>query len=182
MRRTLLLAGLAALGVVLVLLVRAPVRRTGPESVRGHRVFGVSARAVRGIDAVVEDRRFSARRVAGGWEIDGRQAGRATSEALDDLLEALVHLRAVDVFRPHDTASYGLDHPRATLELVTGRGVRRLVIGAANAGGSTFYARREGSPRIAQVGTLLLSDIERVFFTRDRTSAAANARYRPEIG
>ena len=176
MRRTLLLAALVVLGAVLVLVVQAPVRPTGPESVRGHRVLGVAASVVRGIDAVLEGRRFSSRRGPSGWEIDGQPASRETSEALDDLLQALVDLRAVDVFRPRDAASYGLDSPRATLEVATGRGVRRLVIGAANAAGSAFYARREGSPRVVEVGTLLLSEIERVFFTRDGPQPATSGQ------
>src|SRR5689334_23917245 len=49
--------------------------------------------------------------------------------ALDDLVETLVGLRAVDSFRGRDGASYGLDRPRVTIEVATARGVRRLVIG-----------------------------------------------------
>ena len=167
MRRTLILAGLVALGATLVVLVRAPVRPRGQLAVRGHRVFGVGRHAVRGIDVALEARRFGARRTAEGWEIDGQRASAGTAAALDDLLETVVGLRAVDSFRSRDTASYGLERPRATIEVVTARGVRRLAIGDLNAAGSALYARRSGDPRVLQVGSALLTDLERVFFNRD---------------
>jgi len=149
------------------MLVRAPVRPRGQLAVRGHRVFAVSRRAVRGIDAVLEGRRFSARRVAEGWELDGQPASAGTAEALDDLLAAVVGLRAVDSFRSRDAASFGLERPRATIEVITARGPRRLVIGETNAAASAFYARRSGDPRVLEVGAGLLTDLERVFFNRD---------------
>ena len=121
-----------------MVLVRAPVRPRGQLAVRGHRVFGVGRAAVRGLDVVLEARRFSARRRAEGWEIDGRRASPGTAAALDDLLETVVELRAVDSFRSRDSASYGLERPHAAIEVVTGRGVRRLVIGDMNAAGSAF--------------------------------------------
>jgi len=155
------------LGAALVMLVRAPVRPRGQFAVRGHRVFGVGRGAVRGIDVVLEARRFSARRTAEGWEINGRRASPGTAAALDDLLDTVVGLRAVDSFRSRDTASFGLERPRATIEVATARGVRRLVVGDLNAAGSALYARRAGDPRVLQVGSALLSDLERVFFNRD---------------
>jgi len=149
------------------MLVRAPVRPRGQFAVRGHRVFGVDRGAVRGIEVALEGRRFSAWRTAEGWEIDGRRASPGTAAALDDLLDTVVGLRAVDSFRSRDTASFGLERPRATIEVMTGRGGRRLVVGELNAAGSAFYARRAGDPRVLQVGSALLSDLERVFFNRD---------------
>jgi hypothetical protein len=152
---------------VLVLSVRAPVRQIGRDAVRGHRVFGVGRHAVRGIDVVLDGRRFSARRTAGGWETDGRPASAATADALHDLQDALVGLRSVDAFRARDTSSYGLDPPRATIEVLTARGVRRVVLGAMTSAGSAVYARRSGDPRVLQVGAGLLSALERVFYARD---------------
>ena len=152
---------------MLVLLVRAPERRTGREAVRGHRVVGVARHAIRGIDVALDDRRFSARRTADGWQIDGRPASGATADALQDLAEGLADVRAVDTFRARDASSFGLDRPRATIDVVTSRGSRRLVLGALNSSGSAVYARRTGDPRVVQVGAGLLSDVERVFYTRD---------------
>jgi len=166
-RRTVVLAGLVVLGATLVVLVRAPVRPRGQFAVRGHRVFGVGRGAVRAIEVALEGRRFSARRTAEGWEIDGRRASPGTADALADLLATVAELRAVDSFRSRDTASYGLERPRATIEVVTVRGVRRLVLGDMNAAGSALYARRSGDPRILQVGSGLLTGLERVFFNRD---------------
>ena len=167
MRRTLLLAGLVALGGALALVVRTPARRTGFYAVRGHRVFGVSGRAVRSLEVVLAGRRFSARRLDESWELDGRRASPAAAEAITDLVDALGGLRAVDAFRPRDASGYRLDRPRGTITLATGRGVRRLVLGDPNTPGSALYARREGDPRIAQIGTMILSEIERVFYARD---------------
>jgi hypothetical protein len=180
-RRTLALGGLVLVAAALALVVRPPPQPTGLERVRGHRVFGARAPAVRGIEVEVGARRFSARRAAAGWEVDGRPARRGSAEALDDLLDALVTLRAVDAFRPRDGSSYGLDRPRATVDLITGRGVRRVRVGGTNAAGSAFYARREGSPRIVLIGTLVLSGIERVFHHL-RLEAGADAGQRPESG
>jgi hypothetical protein len=159
----------------MVLLVRPPDRRTGADAVRGHRVFGAGARVVRGIEVVLGERRFTARRTTQGWDIDGRPADAATSAALHDLGDTLSTLRAIDVFRSRDTSTFGLDRPHATIVLETPRGPRRLAIGDPNAAGSALYARRDGDARIMQVGTGLLSSLERVLYHRDRAQ-------RPEIG
>jgi len=150
-----------------VVAVRAPDRPRGLHAVRGHRVFRVARPAVRGLEVTLGTRHFSARRSAAGWELDGRGAPPRAAEALDDLVDTMVALRAVDVFRSRDTASYGLERPEATIVVYTARGERRLVVGAMNAAGSALYARRSGDPRVMQVGTLLLTEIERVFYNRD---------------
>ena len=156
-------------GLGLVAVVRRPRNPTGLEAVRGHRVFGVGRKeAVVEIAVTLAAGGFVARPRAGGWEIDGREADPGTADALRDLTETLVRLRAVDVFRPREAAAYGLDRPRATITLRTARATRRLVLGELNAAASAVYARREDDPRVMQVGTLLLSQLERVFYHRDR--------------
>jgi hypothetical protein len=152
---------------VLVLLVRAPERRVGLYAVRGHRVFGVARHAVREIEVTLGERRFLARRAVAGWEIDGKPASAGTAEALEDLAASVAGLRAVDVFRPRDASSFGFERAHATIRVVTPTRARRVVIGAPNAAGTAFYARRDGDPRVMQVGSGLLSGLERVFFNRD---------------
>jgi hypothetical protein len=171
-----LLAVLVALGAALVLGVRAPVREPGLASRRGHRVFRVQPGTVRTLELRSPNEQVVAHRTEDGWQVDGARAEGALAVALDDLLGSVVHLRAVDVFRPRDAATYGLDRPRATVVVHTERGARRVVLGAANAAGSAFYARRDGDPRVMQVGSLLLAEIERVFFARSRRPQP------PEIG
>jgi len=144
--------------------VRAPVRTAGKEAARGHRVFPVARHAVQGVDVALGERRFTARRTAGTWELDGRPASPHAAAALDDLVEALVALRAVDVFRGRDAGSYGFDRPEGTLTLHTARGIRRVVLAGLNAAGSALYAQRIGDPRVLLVGTLLLTEIERIFY------------------
>ena len=134
---------------------------------RGTRVMRVVAAHVQTVEVEVGDRRFAARRTGGGWEIDGRVADERTAEALTDLVDTLARLRAVDAFRPRDAASYGLDRPRVTIAISTAHRTRRLLLGDANVAASALYARREGDPRVLQVGIGLLSDVERVFYMRD---------------
>jgi len=163
-----------------VLVVHAPVERTGFYALRGHRVYGVPQGAVRGIEVELAGRRFSARRLDHGWEIDGRGANPGTTDALDDLVETVAHLRAVDVFRPKEETSYGLEPPRGTITVTTARTVRRLLLGGPNTSGSALYARRAEDPRVIQVGTLLLSEIERVFYQRDGPESPRGARPLPQ--
>jgi len=171
LRRTLLLAALAGLGALLVAIVRAPERPTGRDAVRGHRVFAVTPGAVRALEVTLDARRFEARRADERWEIDGRPASAGTADALTDLVDALAGLRAVDVFRGGEPSDYGLDRPHATIDLVTARGRRRVVFGELTASGSSYYARRIGDPRVLQVGVLVLTEVERVFYTRDGAPA-----------
>ncbi len=145
--------------------IRPRARQSGPEAVRGVHVFA-SGPAVLSLEVAWEGRRLAARRAARGWEVDGEAAGEATAAALDDLVAALVDLRALDVFRPHDAAGYGLDNPHGTVVLGRGARLDRLVIGGLNAAGSAYYARREGDARVLQVGTGLDSVLERVLYTR----------------
>jgi hypothetical protein len=166
-RRTAALLGLVLLGALLVLLVRAPERPLPPGD-RGHRVFRVSPQAVRGIDVALGERGFSARRTADGWTIDAKAAGALTAEALDDLVTLLATLRAVDVFRHEDPSHFGLEHPTGTITLSTARGERRLTLGGHNLARTVVYARRDGDPRLLQVGTMLLSSLDRVFYRRDQ--------------
>jgi Domain of unknown function (DUF4340) len=149
--------------------VRPPVVRI-PSAVRGHRVFGVTRAAVHEVAVEMGERRFTARRSAGSWVLDGTPASPAAAAALDDLVDVLVHLRAVDVFRPRDGSSFGLEQPTAVVTLTTSLRTRRVLVGAANTAGSTFYARRDGSPRVVQIGAGVLSQLERVFYQRDRTN------------
>ena len=149
------------------------MRQTGLEAARGHRVFGTGG-AVDAVTLIWDGRELRARRRAAGWQVDGRDADRATAGALDDLVEMLAGLRAIDAFRARDAGSYGLGTPQGTIELRGGTSARRLVVGGINAAGSAYYARRDGDARVLQVGIGLGSSIERVFYVRDRQ--------RPEIG
>ena len=163
--RTLALAAVAALGLGLVLSVRAPITPRGRDAARGHRLFNGERRGVRGIELELDGRNLASTRAADGWNVDGRPVAPQTAEALGDLLDTLLALRAVDVFRTSDVAAFGLTQPRGTITVVTGWSRRRLLVGGLNAAGSAFYARREGDPRVLQVGTLVLSEVERVFYT-----------------
>ena len=160
------------LGVALLAVVRRPVRPTGSAAVRGHRVFDAGrVRALREIAVTLGARTFVAHPREGGWEIDGRPADAPTADALNDLRDVLADLRAVDVFRPGAGAGFGLDPPRATITVGGARPIR-LALGDLNAASSALYARCDGDPRVMQVGTLLLSQLERVFYQRDRSVAS----------
>lgn len=162
-----MLTGLVAVAALLLVRTPVPVRRSGFYALHGHRVFRAGRQAVTGIDVEYEGRRFAARRAADGWRIDGAPASAGTADALDGLLDTLLSLRAVDVFRSREAHTFGLDAPRGHITLVTGRGPRRLAIGAFNGGGTAFYARCGRDPRVLLVGGLVLSELQRVFYTRD---------------
>jgi len=163
-RRTLPLAALAAFGVLLVLCVRPAAVPRGRDAARGHRLFNADARSVRGVALELHGRHVASTRGARGWSVDGRPASPEAAAALGDLLDTLLALRAVDAFRAGHASAFGLDQPGGTITVVTPRGPRRLEVGELNAAGSAFYARRDGDPRVWQVGTLVLSDVERVFY------------------
>lgn len=156
---------------MLVLTIRAPERRTGFYALRGHRVFGVPAHAVTGVTVVLGSQRFEAQRRGDAWTLDGVAATPSTADALRDLVTTLAGLRSVDVFRARDGAGYGLDRPHGSIEVRTARVRRRLDLGEFTAGGGTLYARRTGDPRVLQIGTGVLSTLQRVLYERDRRSA-----------
>jgi hypothetical protein len=162
----LLLLVVAAAGVA-VYLTPAPERVAPREKVRGPRVVKMRPGAVDRLTITLADRRLDARRDDGGWVVDGRPSGPALGEALDDLVEVLTGLRAVDRFRAEDDAPYGLDDSPGTLEIVGGGRPTRLVLGRMNAAGSAVYARRDDSPRVLLLGAYILSAIDRVFYQRN---------------
>jgi hypothetical protein len=181
MRRTVVLTVFAVAGLVLVTLTTPPPPKTGAESVRGARAFLVSADAVTRVEVDVGTRRVVADRVAGGWKVDAAPARPQLGDALDALVQELAGLRAVDAFRPSNPDALGLAPPAGSITVATARGVQRLDIGALNAAGSTFYARRDGHERVLQLGVYLLELVRRVVDARDAGSDEARG-YWPEIG
>lgn len=172
MRRTLALCALVATGAVLVLLIDPPARRSGPESVRGPRVFRTSVAGVRRLEVTVGGRRLVAERTHDGWRVDGAPAPPPRRDALHDLATVLAGLRAVDAFRSTSFAGFGLDPPSATIVLTTPRGTQRLALGAPNAAGSALYARRDEQPRVLQLGIYLVSALDRVLANAADTTAS----------
>jgi hypothetical protein len=107
-----------------------------------------------------------ARRTDAGWEVDGRPAGPGVTEAVVDLVDLLTRLRAIDVFRPRDGTTVGLDRPRSHVVVVAARRTVELELGDHNSGGSAVYARRTGDPRVLLIGTTVASALERVLYQR----------------
>lgn len=174
-RRTLLLAALVVVGVVLTIVVR-PTVRVAPGTSRGTGVLGMPARSIRAIDVELGGRRFVARRAAAGWDVDGAGAAPRVAAALDDLAVALGALRPLDRFRAPSGAPFGLDPPRGRIVVTTAHRRQQLILGALNTRGTAVYARRGRDPRVLQLGLGVVSAIERVLYFRDL------ARQRPEMG
>ena len=103
---------------------------------------------------------------------DAERVAAHLAQALDDLVATLADLRAVDVFRPRELADFGFEPPRAVITLLTPRRTRRVVLGEATMAGNALYARREGDRRVMQVGIGILTDLERLFYNRQRERAA----------
>jgi hypothetical protein len=152
----------------LLLVVEAPPRRSGPESVHGPRVLRMRADSVRSIEIHAGKHQVVAVRAPAGWQLDHRPAPPAAGEALDSLVDTLAGLRAVDAFRPERGAQLGLDPPAATITLRTARRELVLRLGGPNASGGSVYAERRGHPRVFLVGAGLLSALERVFYQADQ--------------
>jgi hypothetical protein len=176
-RRTLLLVLLVAAGAIGLVVVEAPYRPTSRELVRGPRLMKAPPSAIREITAVLGERRFTATRTDGGWRIDGNPATAGVADALDDVVQTLVDLRAIDAFRGDGLAQFGLETPHGTVTIVSEDDTERLELGDFNAGGSAIYARRDGDPRIFQIGVFLASSLEKVFYQRDEVGGQ-----RPEMG
>jgi hypothetical protein len=166
-----LLLVVVAAGVALYL-TPAPERVAPRDGVRGPRVVKIPPTAVERLILTHADRRVDARRGASGWSVDGRPSGAPLRAALDDLVDVVTGLRAVDRFRASDDAPYGLDDPLGTLEIVGGGRHTRLVLGRMNAAGSAVYARRDAAPRVLLLGAYLLSSLDRVFYQWGREPAA----------
>lgn len=162
------------LAAAALVVVEAPQRRTGLESVRGPRVLRVRPERVRRIELAGGTRRLTAVRTASGWELDGRAADAATVEALDELVDTLAGLRALDAFRPGARTGFGLDPPAATLAVFTDTRERRLALGTPNAAGNGIYVERLGHPRVFVVGTGMLSAIDRVFYQEQLAGKTAD--------
>ncbi|HWP64373.1 MAG TPA: DUF4340 domain-containing protein [Candidatus Limnocylindria bacterium] len=174
-RRLAILGVLVVAAAALVLLVEAPVRRTGEEAVSGPRLVRIPPDAVDGIELTIGEHRVAAERVDGGWTSGGRPASPALADALEDLLRTLTTLRAVDRFKPRDGASFGLEPvPRARIVLRSRRGPVRILLGELNGARSAVYARRDGTPHVWLVGLYLVSAMERVvYFAQGGTPSPA---------
>jgi hypothetical protein len=163
-RRGLALGALGVVAALLVVLVQAPPRPTGEEAVTGPRLFKTSAAAVRRLVVTIGEHRVDAERVGGRWTVAGRPVGPPAASALADVVQTLVGLRAVDRFRPADGATFGLDPPRASVELVSPQRRARVLLGDLNAARSAVYARREGAPQVMLIGLYVISALERVVY------------------
>jgi hypothetical protein len=177
-RRTLLLAFLVAIGGVGLYLVEAPYRPTSRELVRGSRLMKAQPSTIREVSAVLGERRFTATRADDGWRIDGAPAPAGVADALNDVVQTLVDLRAIDAFRGDGLAQFGLEQPRGSVTVVSADDTELLQLGDFNTTGSAIYARRDGDPRVFQIGVFLPSALERVFYQRDDVGG----RQRPEMG
>lgn len=164
-RRVLLLAVLVLTAGALVLLVDAPVRRTGEESVSGPRLVRMAPASVERVALTIGEHHAAAQRVAGQWTVGGRPASAALGDALDDFVRTLSKLRAVDRFRPRDGATFGFEPvPRAVIEVAGTRKTVRILLGELNGARSAVYARRDGDPYVWLVGLYLVSAMERVLY------------------
>jgi hypothetical protein len=162
MGRTWRLVTLVAIGLALLVWIDPPERKTGAELARGPRAMRQVVRHARIVDVRMGQRRVRAERGAHGWTIEGGAAPPFVASALDDLLTLLGDVRAVDAFRTTRFAAFGLDPPAATIVVTTARGTHRLALGSLNTTSATVYARRDDHPRVLQLGTYLLSVLERI--------------------
>jgi hypothetical protein len=171
-------------GAVLVWLTPAPRRQTGIAALTGARLFKVDAGGVSQLDFRLRDEDASFARRDGAWTADGTPATAGEAAAVDDLVALLVRLRAVDSFRTADLAQFAFDPPQATITLKASGRETVLQVGGFNSTGTTVYGRREGDPRVFQIGTQILSSMQAVLYQRKlaREGKAAAALTVPRSG
>lgn len=144
----------------------------------GHRVFALGREAVRGVSIELDGATVRVSRVGpSGWAIDDKPAHGVAADAVEELVSTLVKLRALDVFRSADGATFGLDPPRGRVDVEGERGGRlALLIGEHTADGGAFFARRSGDPRVLKLGAGLESSLARLLHARRLLDAPADSR------
>jgi hypothetical protein len=171
-----------ALGAFLVVTVRAPERPVGEHAVRGHRVFRVARHAVRALDVTLGERRFSARRAgAGGSSTDGPRPRAPPRRSTTCSTRSPRCARSTCSAAATRARTGSIDRTRRS------RCTRRAAPAASSSAASTRRAarstpQRRGDPRVLLVGTLILTEAERVFYaartvlaSRDRVVGLADA-------
>lgn len=164
-RTTLLLAAvfLALLAVVLFVDRKEPGAFASPEG----KLADVAAENVEEIAFTNESGKVVlARTGADDWSIREPRETPADSIEVSSLLSALSDLRIERVVEEHpaDLGEYGLPGAEIGLKM---KGESRPVtihIGAENPVGGTFYARREGDPRIVLLPNALKPSLGKSFF------------------
>lgn len=185
MRRLLVLGAVLAAAAVLVAVVEAPRVRRGQDAVTGPRLFKMSGPDVTLVEIAIGPRRVRAERAGDGWSVGGAPASPQARDAVTDLVDTLVALRALDRFRPADGASFGLEPPRATITLASARRRTEVRLGELNAARSAVYARRDDGPHVMLVGLYVVAALERVVYFASRDlegDAAPRDDQRPEMG
>ena len=160
----------------LLYLFSPPARPTEEaRAAHGHRVFALGRGGVRALSVELGGVSVEVARVgASGWTIDGKPAHGVAADAVEELVDTLVKLRALDVFRAVDGATFGLDPPRGRVEIDAARGGRRrLLLGQHTADGAAFFAQRTGDPRVLKLGAGLDSSLERLLHARRLVDVAA---------
>jgi len=153
-------------GALLVLVTDPPDLPSSRRGAEGP-LLVTAAGEVERVSATLRGRGFGAVRQGGDWRVDGAAVGAGATAALEDLVETLRELRAIDAFRTDDPGQFGFAEPQATIEVGTPAGSSRLLLGVFTPSAVAVYARLEGDPRVFQVGSHLLSAVERVLYLRD---------------
>jgi hypothetical protein len=143
--------------------------RHGEEPPGDPPLLGLSAEEVVGVRIEEGSRELRAVRAAGGWRVEAPAISRpGASDAVPEMIAALVGLVAVDAFARDDLdrRALGLDPPRARVTLTRAGGAAPIVLllGDFVPTGGSVYGALESDPRIFQIGAMVVSDLERVFY------------------
>jgi hypothetical protein len=95
------------------------------------------------------------------WRITEPFSARADSLAVDRLLSTLTALEQTRTLEEADPKALGLDKPRASVRLVTGKGDRVLLLGAQVPTGAALIAGLEGAPTAWVVSDAILAELNR---------------------
>jgi hypothetical protein len=171
------------LGLLVVLLVAIAaalvLERSQPAAPPEVPLVGLRAEDIRGIRIRESSRELRAVREGSRWRVVVPPGARADAgEAVRDLVDALVTLVPVDTFtrRQIDRRPFGLDPERTRIELEIQGATEPVVLllGDHVPTGGSIYGALGSDSRVYQIGVLVLSEIERVFY-RTRPKGGGDA-------
>jgi hypothetical protein len=156
-----LLLGILAAVVAGALLIE----RGRPQRSAEMPVLAIAAADVVAVRVEEGERELRAAREQDGWRVDVPSPARAgSSEAIADLVNAIVATVALDSFRRPDLDRrvLGLEPPRARIEIMLASRSEPMVLalGDYTPSGGSVYGALDGDPRVFLIGALIASEIE----------------------
>lgn len=158
-----LLAAFAAL-LAVVLLFESKDRKAAAVKEKEGKLVDVASADVRKIEIKREDGTIALEKDAqGAWRLTAPLQAGADATEVEGLLSALSSLRFERVVEANagDLKAYGIPGREISLWLKDGRAPLRILIGMENPLDQSFFAKRDGDPRLVLLASSLKSALEK---------------------